>query len=102
SVLRQALADESLKQILYPIGHCTTLVLPLFGCRIASLELGGEYLLCRHPGLVQGDASIGSNGVLAQLRPGTASAIQNDEDLTAFWRYLDTETGEGGVPVDLI
>ena len=43
---------------------------------------------------MQGDASIWPDGILAQLRTGTARAIQNDEHLATVRRDLDAEAGK--------
>jgi hypothetical protein len=68
--------------------------------RIAPFEFGGKNLLRRHAGLMKRYPAVWPDGVFAQIRPGTARAVQNDEHLAALGRDLHAETGISGVPVD--
>jgi hypothetical protein len=47
-------------------------------------------------------AAVWPNGILAQLRAGTAGAVEDDENLAGPGRDLHAEPGETGVPVDYI
>src|SRR5262245_50364529 len=96
------LGNERLKQILDSICHDPSFGFALLGCRIASFELRGEHLLRRDAGLMKGYAPVRPDGILAQLRAGTASAVQDDEHLPALRRDLDAESGNSRVPVDHI
>jgi hypothetical protein len=92
--------NECLEQILDAICYDPLVRLPLLGRGIAALKLGREYPLRRHPSLMKGHASVGPDGVFAQLRAGTAGAVENDEHLAAFGRDLDAKAGATGIPVD--
>src|SRR4051794_26805553 len=94
------LGNEVLQQIIDPIRHDTSLGFPLLGCRIPSFELRREHPLRRYSCLMKRYAAVWPDGVFAQVRPGTAGAVQNDEHLAALGRDLHAEAGGSGVPVD--
>src|SRR5262249_9053813 len=96
------LANEGLQQILDAICHHSSLPLPLLGRWIAPLELRCEHLLRCHARLMERDPAIRADGVLAQLRASTASAVERDEHLAALRRDLHAEAGVSGVPIDSV
>jgi hypothetical protein len=54
----------------------------------------------RPPSAIKRDAAVWPDGVFAQMRPGTARPVQNDEHLAALGCDLHAESGISGVPVD--
>src|SRR5438552_1519171 len=81
TIRRQTLRDEVFQQILDAVSHDSLFGLLLLGRRITPLELGCEYLLSSHPGLMKGDTPVRANRVFAQLRSSTSCPIEYDEDL---------------------
>ncbi len=100
AVLRQMLGNEGLQQILDPVGYGTSFRFALLGRRIAAVELRRKHLLRPQPRLMKGYASVRTDGVFAELRSGTAGAVQHDEDLATLGRDLNAETGQASIPVD--
>jgi hypothetical protein len=93
AVLREALVDKSLKQILDAIRNYPALDLSLLGRRIASLESRGEYLLCCHAGLVQGDASYGPMVYLRNFDPAPPARYKTMNTLRPFGVTLTPKPG---------
>src|SRR5262245_27275606 len=102
AILREPLGNERLQQILDAVCYDTSFCLPLLGCRIAAFELRREHPLGRHARLMKGQAPIRPDGVLAQLRAGTACSVKNDEHLAAIWRHLDAEARTPAVPIHYV
>src|SRR4029079_17937999 len=93
------LSDEGFQQILNLIGNDSPSCLLPFGSRITPLKSGCEYLLRRHPRLMQCHSTVRANGILAQPRSGTCSAVQYDEDLPALGRDFDSKPGTVAIPI---
>jgi hypothetical protein len=89
-------------KILDTICHDPSFGFALLGCWIPPLEPRGEHLLRGHACLMKGYAPVWPDSVLAQLRAGTAGAVQGDEHLAALRCDLDAESGKARVPVDRI
>ena len=68
-------------RILDLIHHLTAFALAFLRCGIAPFELRREHLLGGHTGLMQSHATIWSDGILPQLRTGTASPVEHDKYL---------------------
>src|SRR4029078_386688 len=72
----------------------------LLSRRIFALCSSGEYLERCYAGLMQRDASIWANCVLAQTRSRSSGSIENDKYFTSLRRDLDAEAWTATVPVD--
>src|SRR5450432_2733972 len=46
--------------------------------------------------------TVRPDGVFAQLRSGTAGAVEDDEHLATLWRNLHPESGTTSVPVNYV
>ena len=98
AVLGYTLRDEGFQQVLDAVCYDPSPCFPLFGRKVAPLELRSEHLLCSHTCLMKRYAPIWPNGIFAQLRPCSAGAVQNDKHFASFWSDLHAEAGRSGYP----
>src|SRR5262249_8027831 len=84
AILRQPLGNERLQQILGAFSSVPLFPPPFPARRPAAFELGRHPLRPRPSPLMKAHTPIRPDGVLAQPRPSTAGAIENDEHLAAL------------------
>src|SRR5688572_2760444 len=96
------LGDEGLQQVLHSVCYDPAPCFSPFGRKVAPVELRCEHLLSRQPRLMKRYASVGPDGVFAQLRPGAAGPVENEEHLAASGRDLHAKAWRSGVPVDCV
>jgi len=68
-------SDKKLDQILHALGYEATASLLFLSRWIFALCSSGEYLECSYAGLMQRDATIWANRILAQTRSSSSRAI---------------------------
>src|SRR6476661_2861235 len=94
------LSDKKLDQIIHTVDYESAAGVLLLSRRIFALCSCGEYFERSYACLVQRNATIRANRVLAQTRSRPSGSIEHDKYFASLRCDLNTEAWAAAVPVD--